>query len=88
MDALFASWARLLMVLLTVPRILVLVTPALNTSPSCLKTVAARRWLYLFVVLASTVAAVTQMTGIFQVDGFTWREIFILVLFAILFAWR
>ena len=27
------------------------------------------------------------MTGIFEVDGFTWREIIILVLFAILFAW-
>ena len=49
--------------------------------------IAARRWLYLFLVLASTVAAVTEMTGIFEVDGFTWREIFILVLFAILFAW-
>ncbi len=48
---------------------------------------AARRWLYLFLVLASTVAAVTEMTGIFQVDGFTWREIVILVLFGILFAW-
>ena len=49
--------------------------------------IAARRWLYLFLVLASTVAAVTEMTGIFEVDGFTWREIIILVLFAILFAW-
>ena len=49
--------------------------------------IAARRWLYLFVVLASTVAAVTEMTGIFEVDGFTWREIVILVLFGILFAW-
>jgi len=49
--------------------------------------ITARRWLYLFLVLASTVAAVTEMTGIFEVDGFTWREITILVLFAILFAW-
>jgi membrane glycosyltransferase len=49
--------------------------------------IAARRWLYLFVVLASTVAAVTQMAGVFQVDGFSIREIAILVLFAILFAW-
>jgi membrane glycosyltransferase len=49
--------------------------------------IAARRWLYLFLVLASTVAAVTEMTGIFEVDDFTWREIFILILFAILFAW-
>jgi membrane glycosyltransferase len=46
-----------------------------------------RRWLYLFLVLASTVAAVTEMAGIFQVDDFTWRETAILALFAILFAW-
>ncbi len=46
-----------------------------------------RRWLYLYLVLASTVAAVTQMAGVLQVDGFTAREIGILVLFAILFAW-
>jgi membrane glycosyltransferase len=49
--------------------------------------IAPRRWLYLFLVLASTVAAVTQMAGVFQVDGFTPREIVILILFAILFAW-
>jgi membrane glycosyltransferase len=49
--------------------------------------IAPRRWLYLFLVLASTVAAVTQMAGVFQVDGFTPREVVILVLFAILFAW-
>ena len=49
--------------------------------------IAARRWLYLFLVLASTVAAVTEMAGIFQVDDFTWRETGILILFAILFAW-
>ena len=48
---------------------------------------APRRWLYLFLVLASTVAAVTQMAGVFQVDGFSIREIVILGLFAILFAW-
>jgi membrane glycosyltransferase len=48
---------------------------------------APRRWLYLFLVLASTVAAVTEMAGVFQVDGFSTREIIILVLFAILFAW-
>ncbi len=47
----------------------------------------ARRWLYLFLVLASTVAAVTEMAGVFQVDGFSTREITILALFAILFAW-
>ncbi len=46
-----------------------------------------RRWLYLFLVLASTVAAVTKMAGVFQVDGFSAREITILALFAILFAW-
>jgi membrane glycosyltransferase len=49
--------------------------------------IAPRRWLYLFLVLASTVAAVTQMAGVFQVDGFSVREIVILILFAILFAW-
>ncbi len=49
--------------------------------------IAARRWLYLFLVLASTVAAVTQMAGVFQVDGVSNREIVILILFAILFAW-
>ncbi len=48
---------------------------------------APRRWLYLFLVLASTVAAVTEMAGIFQVDAFTWSETAILILFAILFAW-
>ncbi|HEY0266154.1 MAG TPA: glucans biosynthesis glucosyltransferase MdoH [Rhizomicrobium sp.] len=49
--------------------------------------IAPRRWLYLFLVLASTVAAVTQMAGVFQVDGITIRETVILVLFTILFAW-
>ena len=48
---------------------------------------APRRWLYLFLVLASTVAASTQMVGVLQIDGLTWREAAILVLFAILFAW-
>ncbi len=48
---------------------------------------APRRWLYLFLVLASTVAASTQMVGVLQVDGLTWREAAILSLFAILFAW-
>jgi len=49
--------------------------------------IAPRRWLYLFLVLASTVAAVTQMAGVLQSDGFTPREVVILALFAILFAW-
>ena len=49
--------------------------------------IAPRRWLYLFLVLASTVAAVTRMAGVFQIDGFTLREGTIMVLFAILFAW-
>jgi membrane glycosyltransferase len=48
---------------------------------------APRRWLYLFLVLASMVAAVTQMVGVLEVDGLTWREAAILALFAILFAW-
>jgi membrane glycosyltransferase len=49
--------------------------------------IAPRRWLYLFLVLASAVAAVTRMLGVFQNDGFTVREGIILVLFAILFGW-
>jgi len=49
--------------------------------------IAPRRWLYLFLVLASTVAAVTQMAGVLQLDGYTVREVVILSLFAILFAW-
>ncbi|HWY66095.1 MAG TPA: glucans biosynthesis glucosyltransferase MdoH [Rhizomicrobium sp.] len=49
--------------------------------------IAPRRWLYFFLVLASTVAAVTQMAGVLQFDGFTPREVVILALFAILFAW-
>lgn len=49
--------------------------------------IAPRRWLYLFLVLASTVAAVTQMAGVLQFDGFTALEFTILALFAILFAW-
>ena len=49
--------------------------------------IAPRRWLYFFLVLASSVAAVTQMAGVLQVDGFTIREAAILGLFAILFAW-
>lgn len=49
--------------------------------------IAPRRWLYLFIVLASTVAAVTRMAGVFQIDGFTPREWIIMVLFAILFGW-
>ncbi|MFO1249431.1 MAG: glucans biosynthesis glucosyltransferase MdoH [Alphaproteobacteria bacterium] len=48
---------------------------------------APRRWLYLFLVLASTVAAVTQMVGVLQVDGLSFLEAATLFLFAILFAW-
>src|SRR5258708_11884914 len=48
---------------------------------------APRRWLYLFLVLASTVAAVTQMVGVLQIDGLTFSEGAVVFLFAILFAW-
>jgi len=48
--------------------------------------IAPRRWLYFFLVLASSVAAVTQMAGVLQVDGFTIPEAAVLGLFAILFA--
>jgi membrane glycosyltransferase len=47
----------------------------------------ARRWFFLFLVLASTAAGVTRMLGVLQVDGLSLREAVILVLFAILFAW-
>jgi len=47
----------------------------------------ARRWIFFFLVLASTAAAVTRMLGVLQFDGLSAREIVILVLFAILFAW-
>lgn len=49
--------------------------------------IAPRRWLYLFLVLASIVAAVTRMAGVFQEGGFSGLEVAILVLFAILFGW-
>jgi membrane glycosyltransferase len=55
--------------------------------PDTASGVAPRRWLYLFLVVASTVAAVTQMLGVLQIDGLTIREATILLLFAILFAW-
>ena len=48
---------------------------------------ALRRWLYLYFVLASTVAAVTAMAGVLRGGGFSGGEIALLVLFAILFAW-
>ena len=49
--------------------------------------IAPRRWLFLFLVLVSTAAAVTQMLGVLQIDGLTVREALFLALFAILFAW-
>lgn len=48
---------------------------------------AARRWLFIFLVVASTVAAVTQLLGVMQFDGLSFREAIILALFAVLFAW-
>jgi membrane glycosyltransferase len=47
----------------------------------------ARRWFFLFLVLASTAAAVTRMLGVLQFDGLSVREAVILFLFAVLFAW-
>ena len=44
--------------------------------------IAPRRWLYLFLVLASTVAAATQMAGVLQFDGFTVLEFTLLALSA------
>ncbi|MBN9588851.1 MAG: glucans biosynthesis glucosyltransferase MdoH [Alphaproteobacteria bacterium] len=49
--------------------------------------IAPRRWLYLYLVLASTVAAVTAMAGVLRGGGFSGGEIALLALFAILFAW-
>lgn len=49
--------------------------------------VAARRWLFLYLVLASTVAAVTAMAGVLRGSGFTGGEVAQLALFALLFAW-
>jgi membrane glycosyltransferase len=49
--------------------------------------IAPRRWLFLYVVLASTVAAVTAMAGVLRGGGFSPGEVALLALFAVLFAW-
>jgi membrane glycosyltransferase len=49
--------------------------------------IASRRWLYLYLVLASTALAVSQLLGVLGGDGLSSREGVILALFTILFAW-
>lgn len=49
--------------------------------------IAPWRWIFLYLVLASTVAAVTAMAGVLRGGGFTAGEIALLALFAVLFAW-
>ncbi len=49
--------------------------------------IAPRRWLYLYLVLASTVAAVTAMAGVLRGGGFSGGETALLALLALLFAW-
>ena len=48
---------------------------------------ALRRWLFLFLTLSSTAAAVVKLWSILQSDGLTAGETFFLFLFAILFGW-
>ena len=49
--------------------------------------IAPRRWLFLYLVLGSTVVAVARLFGVLETDGFSVREGVIVVLFAILFTW-
>jgi membrane glycosyltransferase len=49
--------------------------------------IATRRWLYLYLVLASTALAVSQLAGVLGGDGLSPLEFVILGLFTILFAW-
>jgi membrane glycosyltransferase len=48
---------------------------------------ALRRWLFLFLTLSSTAAAVIKLWSILQSDGLSAGEAFFLFLFAILFGW-
>ncbi len=49
--------------------------------------IVARRWIFLYLVLASTVAALARLFGVLNSDGFSVNEAVIVFLFAILFAW-
>ena len=49
--------------------------------------IAARRWLFLFLVIVSTAAAVIKLYQVLLVDGLDLLEFLFLSLFAILFGW-
>ena len=49
--------------------------------------IAARRWLFLFLVIVSTAAAVVKLYQVLLVDGIDPLEFLFLGLFAILFGW-
>ncbi len=49
--------------------------------------IAARRWLFLFLVVVSTAAAVTKLYQVLLVDDLDLLEFLFLALFAILFGW-
>jgi membrane glycosyltransferase len=48
---------------------------------------AFRRWLFLFLTLSSTVAAVAKLWSVLQAGGLSLGEAFSLILFAVLFGW-
>ncbi|HEY4274013.1 MAG TPA: glucans biosynthesis glucosyltransferase MdoH [Rhizomicrobium sp.] len=49
--------------------------------------IAARRWLFLFLVIVSTAAAVTKLYQVLLVDDLDLLEFLFLALFAVLFGW-
>ena len=49
--------------------------------------IAARRWLFLFLVILSTAAAVDKFYQVLRIDGVDLLEFLFLTLFAILFGW-
>ena len=49
--------------------------------------IAARRWLFLFLVIVSVAAAVSKLYQVLRVDGIDLLESLFLGLFAILFGW-
>jgi membrane glycosyltransferase len=49
--------------------------------------IAARRWIFLTLVLASTTVGVSQLWSVLRIDGLDNPEFLFLILFAILFGW-
>ncbi len=49
--------------------------------------IAARRWLFLFLVIVSTTAAVVKLYQVLRIDGIDFLETLFLILFGILFGW-